>query len=202
MKQRHNVFLVAGALAAALQLAVPAPARAEQQLAAPIIVVIDVQRILRESLAAQSVRGQLEERRTTLRGEFAGLEEELRAAEQALARQQTVLSEEAFREKRQAYERQVAEAQKKFETSRRELDQAFQRALKEIQVGMLQAAEGIATEMDVDLVLPKSQVMFVNRDLDITDRVLKRLNEQLPTVTVVGAKGSAPTASKKRPPSQ
>ncbi len=201
MKQQYRVFLLAGAFGAALQLTIPAPAQAQQQLAAPIVVVIDVQRILRESLAAKSVRGQLEDRRTTLRDEFAGLENELRAAEQALARQQTVLSEEAFRDKRQAYERRVGEAQQKFETSRRALDQAFQQALREIQVGMLQVGEGLATEMNADLVLPKSQIIFVNQDLDITDHVLKRLNEQLPSVTVAEAGGPAPAPSA-QPPNQ
>jgi Skp family chaperone for outer membrane proteins len=199
MKQRYKLFLVGGAFAAALQCTVPAPVWAQQQLAAPVVVIIDIQRILRESLAAMSVRGQLEERRTTLRDEFAGLEEELRAAEQALTRQQTVLSDEAFREKRQAYERRVGEAQQKFDASRRELDEAFQQALKEIQVGMSQVAEGLAMEMDADLVLPKSQVMFVNADLDITDHVLKRLDKQLPAVTVAGAGGAAPAPSKQRP---
>jgi hypothetical protein len=53
--------------------------------------------------------------------------------------------------------------------------------------------------MDADLVLPKSQVMFVNADLDITDHVPKRLDKQLQAVTVAGAGGAAPAPSKQRP---
>lgn len=199
MKQRYAALSAAAVLLAAFQLASPPPAAAQQQLAAPIVVVIDVQRILRESLAAQSVRGQLEDRRTSLRGEFSGLEKDLRDAEQALARQKAVLSEEAFHAKRQQYERRVVEAQQKFEDSRRDLDQAFQQALKEIQVGMLQVAEGVAVEMDADLVLAKSQVMFVNTDLDITDQVITRLDKQLPSVKVPAPKASGPAPALQPP---
>jgi Skp family chaperone for outer membrane proteins len=177
-------MLLMGALVVTLGLMAPSIAWAQEQLKAPIVVIIDVQRILRESLSAQSVRTQIEGRRSTLRDEFAKLEEELRAAEQELARQRTVLSEEAFAEKREAYERRITEAQRMFDTSRRQLDESFQKALKEIQVAMFQVGEGLGTELNADLVLARSQVIFFNQDLDITDRVLERLNKQLPAVTL------------------
>ncbi len=197
MRQHCKALLLMGAVVVTLGLITPSPARTQEQLAAPIIVIIDVQRILRESLSAQSVRTQLEGRRATLRDEFAKLEDELRAAEQELARQRTVLSEEAFKEKRDAYEGRIAELQRMFDTSRRQLDQAFQKALKEIQVAMFQVAEGLGTELNADLVMARSQVIFFNQDLDITDRVLERLNKQLPAVTLLA--GDEPEPAPKAP---
>lgn len=161
------------------------------KLKPPVTAVIDIQRILKESTAAQSVRTQLEDRRGKLRDEFAKLETELRGAEQELERQRSVLSADAFDEKRQAYERRVADAQRKADSSRRQLDDAFQDALKQIQTAMLQVAEGVAQQMDLDLVLPRSQVIFVSQDLDITEPVLKGLNAKLPAVKLT--EGKVPT---------
>jgi len=179
-------FLIA-LMAAPFAAAAGAPAGGKK-LAPPLTAVIDIQRILRESTAAQSVRSQLDERRGKLRDEFAKLENELRSAEQELERQRSVLSADAFEEKRHAYERRVGDAQRKADTSRRQLDNAFQGALKQIQTAMLQVAEGVAQQMNLDLVLPRSQVIFVAQDLDITDPVLKGLNAKLPSVKLTEGK--------------
>ncbi len=189
IKQLTIVFLFALVTApfAAYAAGAPAPAPASK-LNPPITAVIDIQKILRESTAAQSVRTQLDERRGKLRDEFAKLENELRGAEQELERQRTVLSADAFDEKRQAYERRVGDAQRKADSSRRQLDDAFQEALKQIQTAMLEVAEGIAQQMSLDLVLPRSQVIFVSQDLDITEPVLKGLNAKLPSVKLTEGK--------------
>jgi len=193
MTIRQTFFALAGAGAIALQsmvlMAIPAHAQeqAAQEQAAqsgPIILVIDVQRILRESLAAKSVRSQLEARRNKLRKEFTKLEDELRTAERELVRQRTVLAPEAFQEKRQAYEKRVAAAQRMFDTSRRNLDRAFSTALKEIQTAIIRVGQVIAIEMNADLVMARSQVMFVNKNYDVTGPVLEQLNEKLPSVTL------------------
>ena len=178
------VLFFAAVLAApfAAKAAGAAPAPTQTKLAPPVTAVIDIQRILRESTAAQSVRKQLDARRGKLRDEFAKLENDLRAAEQELQRQRSVLSAEAFEEKRQAYARRVDEAQRKADISRRELDSAFQEALKQIQTAMLEVAQDVAQRMNLDLVLPRSQVIFVSQDMDITEPVLKGLNAKLASV--------------------
>lgn len=183
-----TVILFTAVLLAPLRAgAADAPAAAKK-LAPPLTAVIDIQKILRESTAAQSVRTQLDKRRGKLRDEFAKLENELRSAEQELERQRSVLSADAFEEKRQAYEQRVGDAQRKADMSRRKLDDAFQEALKQIQTAMLEVAEGVAQRMNLDLVLPRSQVIFVSQDLDITDPVLKGLNAKLPAVTLTEGK--------------
>ncbi|MGB8276049.1 MAG: OmpH family outer membrane protein [Alphaproteobacteria bacterium] len=191
MKKSWTTYALACLIAVMLLPLGAAPGRA-QKFPAPITAVIDIQKILRESTAAQSVRSQLDERRGKLRDEFAKLEDELRGAEQELARQRSVLSADAFEEKRQSYEKRVADAQRRADISRRQLDDAFQTALKEIQTAMLEVAEGVATQMNLDLVLPRSQVIFVNKDLDITDQILKGLNAKLPSVKLTAGQAGAP----------
>lgn len=156
---------------------------------APVTGIIDIQRISKESTAAQNVRAQVEERRGKLRDEFAKLENELRTAEQELERQRGVLSADAFDEKRLAYERRVTDAQRKADSSRRKLDDAFQEALRKIQGAMLDVAADVAQKMNLDLVLPRSQVIFWSEQLDITEPVLQGLNAKLPSVKL--GEGSA-----------
>jgi Skp family chaperone for outer membrane proteins len=177
-----------------LEFVVPGSASAQDPAGAPVIVVIDVQRILRESLSAQSLDTQLEARQVTLRDQFAKLEEELRAAEQELSRQRTVLEKGAFNEKRQAYEKRIGEAQRMFTTSRRQLQQAAQKARKEIEIAILQVAESLGAELNADLVFGRHQVIFFNQDLDITSHVLERLNKQLPAVKLSAPENLEPAA--------
>lgn len=149
---------------------------------APVTGIIDIQRISKESTAAQNVRAQVEERRGKLRDEFVKLENELRTAEQELERQRGVLSPDAFDEKRLAYERRVTDAQRKADSSRRQLDEAFQEALRKIQEAMLGVAADVAKKMNLDLVLQRAQVIFWSDELDITEPVLQGLNAKLPSV--------------------
>ncbi|MEE9140370.1 MAG: OmpH family outer membrane protein [Alphaproteobacteria bacterium] len=194
MKLKYKTLSLAIALAVGLEFMVPGSASAKDPAGAPVIVVIDVQRILRESLSAQSLDTQLEARQVTLRDQFAKLEEELRAAEQELSRQRTVLEKGAFNEKRQAYEKRIGEAQRMFTTSRRQLQQTAQKARKEIEVAILQIAEGLGAELNADLVLGRHQVIFFNQDLDITSHVLERLNKQLPAVKLSAPENLEPAA--------
>ena len=115
LKYLTSVFFAVLLFAPVLAHAADAP-----KIKPPVTAVIDIQRILKESTAAQTVRTQLEDRRGKLRDEFAKLETELRGAEQELERQRSVLSADAFDEKRQAYERRVADAQRKADSSRRQ----------------------------------------------------------------------------------
>ena len=185
------------------QVAQAAPkqaAPAAPKPAAPITGIIDIQRISKDSTAAQSVRAQVEERRGKLRDEFAKLENELRTAEQELERQRGVLSADAFDEKRLAYERRVTDAQRKADSSRRQLDDAFQEALRKIQTAMLEVAADVAQKMNLDLVLPRSQVIFWAQNLDITDPVLQGLNAKLPSVKL--GTGAEPGGEAAKPAAQ
>ena len=60
----------------------------------PRIGVVDLQRIMRESVAAQKVRAELEARQAQYREEIGAREDALRAQQQELERQRTILSPE------------------------------------------------------------------------------------------------------------
>ena len=158
-------------------------ARAEE-FTAPVLAIIDVQKILRESTAVKALTKVAEEQRSKYQIELRAKEEALRNADQELARQRTVLSAEAFAQKRNELEQQVAGLQRQVQERKRELDRVFANGMGQVQSELAEVAKEIAEENGIDLVLTKATVVIVKPKLDITNEALKRLNERLATVAL------------------
>ncbi len=176
-----------GAAALALSVlvcAVPPTATAQEERPL-VIVVVDFQRIVRESDAAATVREQIDELRTAYQGEFAAIEEQLRSAEAELTNQRPVLPDEEFLRRRREFEAQVTEAQRQAQYRRAELDGALDNAMNRIQSSLLDVIAEIAERQKANVVLNRSNVVMVDQELDFTTEVLEELNAVLPHVDVV-----------------
>ena len=93
-----------------------------------------------------------------------------------------MLSNEAFAEKRRAFEQEVAEVQRLVQERRRELDSMAAAALNEVKEALIEIVTSIAEERGFNLVLPSSEVLFFSRSLDLTEEVLAKLDARLPQV--------------------
>ncbi|HJS32749.1 MAG TPA: OmpH family outer membrane protein [Alphaproteobacteria bacterium] len=147
-------------------------------------VVVDILLVLRDSTAAQGIRGQFEKQRASFQAEIAKQEKDLRAADEELARQRAILTPEAFAQKRRELERKVGEAQQGAQGKRRNLDQAFNEAMQQVERKVFEVVAEIASERDYKLALHKAQVVVVQTSLEITPEVLRRVNQKLPNVAV------------------
>ncbi len=176
------VLAIVLALVAALTCPVT-DARA-QQLPTTVAAVIDYQRILREASAARSIRDQIEDRRKVYQDEISLEEKRLQEADQAFAKQRSLLTPEALAEKRREFENEVVEVQRLVQERRRELDRASALALNEVKKALIEIVTGIAEERGFNLVLPSSEVLFFARQLDLTEEVLTQLDARLPQVQV------------------
>jgi len=177
--------LVAGALLA-IALASGGPWREgqAQQLPTTVAAVIDYQRILRDAAAARSIREQIEGRRKAYQEEIGKEEQRLHEADKAFAKQRSLLTAEAFAEKRREFEREVAEVQRLVQERRRELDNASAQALNDVKTALIEVVTSIAEERGFNLVLPSSEVLFFARKIDLTEEVLAKLDARLPDVRV------------------
>jgi len=174
------------ALLLALALAgvgIPGAARA-QPLPAAVAAVIDYQRILRDAAAARSIRDQIEVRRKAYQEEISKEEQRLHEADKAFAKQRSVLTPEAFADKRREFEQEVAEVQRMVQERRRALDDASAIALNEVKKALIEVVTSIADERGFNLVLPSSEVLFFSRRIDLTEEVLAKLDAHLPDVRV------------------
>jgi outer membrane protein len=155
---------------------------AAQKLPTTVAAVIDYQRILRDAAAARSIREQIEARRKVYQEEISKEEQRLHEADKEFARQRSVLSPEAFAEKRREFEQDVAEVQRMVQERRRELDRMSAAALNEVKEALIEIVTSIAEERGFNLVLPSSEVLFFSRALDLTEEVLAKLDARLPEV--------------------
>ncbi len=177
-------LIVSFALAAPL-----APAQAQTPpAAAPApalnILVVDVQSLLQNSKSAKAVRQQIEQKRTEFQKEMSSQEGVLRQEHDTLQRQQSSLSAEAFNQKGREFQQKLNDFDKSMQSKRQILEKANSEALEKINESMLKIIADIAKERKANLVFLRSELVLFDQNFEVTDEVLQKLDEQLPTVAV------------------
>lgn len=157
---------------------------AQEKLPAAVAVVVDYARILRDSKAAKSIRDQIESRRKVFQDQIAKEEKRLFDADKELGKQRSVLSPEAFAEKRKAFEQDVMGVQRMAQDRRRQLDQVAAAALGNVRNSLIEVVSALADERSFNIVLPSSTVLLFSPKIDLTDEVMARLDKKLPSVKV------------------
>ncbi len=148
------------------------------------VAVIDVQKILVDASAVKNIRDQITTFGTQFEQEIEKERNEIRTANQELARQRTILSPEAFAEKRRKFEQRVVEVQRLVQQRQRELDKSRNEAMIVLNKAYTEIVWKIANELNLAVILRKSQTAYAIPTLDITKDVLTRLDKKLPTVKV------------------
>jgi Skp family chaperone for outer membrane proteins len=154
------------------------------KIPAPIIAIVDVQRILQESMAAKSVQKQLEAQRSKFQNEIEGEENDLRQAEQDLAKQRDKLAAQAYADEEQKLRQRFSTVENHVQTRRKVLDQSFTDSMNTVRKALLDVVDKVAHEHGANLVIVKQQALWTDQPLDITDEVLSRLDQKLPKVIV------------------
>lgn len=163
-------------------------ARAQQQApGGPItlkIGVIDIDQIRRDSTAVKDARDQIATYHNTIQAEIQKEENELREANQELARQRTLLTPESFNEERRKFEVRLVEVQRKVQERRQELDDIQNDVMRRMNEAMAEVVVEIAQEQGYGLILRLDQSVFAAQPLLITPIVLERLNKKLPSIKI------------------
>jgi len=189
-----------------------APVAAGPALVPPTIAVVDMQRVLVESAAGKSIQSQLDAERRKIRDQVTRMQDDLKNAQNQYIRTRSVMAPEAAKEQEQTLQRKQADAQRILQ----ERQEAFQRgegdAVNVVGDNMRDIVQQIAAERHIGMVVNKQAVIsMADKNMDITDDVVQRLNTKLPSVTVTipapGATASAeaPAASpaaEKAPPAK
>lgn len=154
---------------------------------APLIGIIDIQAVLRESLAVQSLSAKIESSREATQVGMEDREQALREADQELAQRRSSLTPEEYAEERSKLEAEGIALQREAQAQRRELDRIFSRGMSRVQQVLIQISQEIARENDLDLVLAKTTVILVRPEFDFTEVALRRLNARLTDVAIPDA---------------
>ncbi|PPR11608.1 MAG: hypothetical protein CFH41_00479 [Alphaproteobacteria bacterium MarineAlpha11_Bin1] len=170
-------------VAAALLLATSTNPLA-QATPAPSIGIVDIQKVMRESMASLSIRPTVDRMRKEFQKQVSSQEQRLRRSEQELSRQRAILAPETFAQKRRKFSAQAREAQVSVQRRRSTLERAFNNTKNEILKNLIVVAQQVATEKNLNFMIEKRFVLISATSLDVTDEIMKRLNERLPKVEI------------------
>jgi len=177
--------LIGLAMAAGLWAGLASTPLTAQEIAPPVIVIVDVQEILRDSLVAKNVQAQMTQRTDRYTKEVSDQENELRRTQDELERQRTVLSPDAFNAKMRDFQQRYDALDHGVQATRQALQQSYNDAMTKVENTALQIISDIAGERKANLVVTKAAVLFTAEGLDITQEVIRRLDEKLPSVPLV-----------------
>jgi Skp family chaperone for outer membrane proteins len=195
-------LVIAATWAAELPLALVQPVAA-QEVAAPVIITVDVQQILRDSLVAKDVQAQMDQRTERYTKEVTSQENDLQKTQDELEQERSKLSADDFNAKMRDFQAHYDALDNRVQVTRQALQQSYNDAMTKVENTALQIIADIAAERKANLVVTKAAVLFEAKDLDITQEVIKRLDDKLPKVDLappqIPANG-APAAAGSAPP--
>ena len=182
---RTWIIALAVAITAAVGgIAIPvhsAVAQAAQNV--PLVVgIVDVQKILANSLAGQSLEKAWSGKSKTLNAEIGKAEQELRARRQKLDQQRSSLPPADYQAQMVLLEKDVVAARESFSTKRKNLVQAKNKGLEQIFKTLYVVIDDVAKKKGLTLVLNRSLVVLTAENWDITAEVQKGLDAKLPKV--------------------
>ena len=155
-----------------------------QVMETPTVAVLDMQRIMRESSAAQDANRQITQYRDAYKAQIAKEEDALRQEDEQLRRQRTILSQEAFNQKRQEFQRKVTDVQRRVQDRRKALEESLVQVRRQIGSTVSKIVNDLANKKRFHIVIDRSQVMFVDGSVEITSDVITALNQTLATINV------------------
>jgi Skp family chaperone for outer membrane proteins len=163
----------------------PAPAAPPPAAAHALTVgIVDMALIQEQASAMKSIKEQMQKEDLSFKSEVEKREKDLRTADQELQQQRTLLSSDAFGERRRTFETQVSESQRYMAARKRQLDTGFSEGMRQVDVALNAVLREIANERGFSLILARQSTLLAEKALDITDEVKARLDKRLPRVAI------------------
>lgn len=172
----HTYFLVALFLA---MTCLTGAAQADTSIA-----VVDIDKLLSESSAAESIKSQVKTHSKKFESEMEAMETQLRDSFQKLKDDSKGLSKEDLQARGMEFEKKRNEAKTSLRKKLSELNKGSSAAMSKLSEAIFQVSANIAEEKGYDLIITRNNVIVGTKELDITDLVMERLNSTLKDVKV------------------
>ena len=181
--KRKIIALAAGVLSLTMAIGIHV-ALAQEKSGAANIAVVDVQFLMENSSATKTARAQIEKMQVTYRREIEGKLEEVTKAYQTLAQERSRLTEDAYQQRVQELRQKAASHQSQAEERLGKLDLGLRGGLQKIAAAIEGIVNDITKERKLSVVFPRSSIIGTPTVPDITQEVIKRLNQRIPTITI------------------
>ena len=148
------------------------------------MAVINIDAIRVNAKVAKDIRTQMSKYRKAFREDVEKEEQQIRTANDELAKQRPILSPAAFTEERKKFELRLIQVQRRVQERKQALDKSRSEAFKKVQDILNEIVNKVAKENNLTLIIRREAVVFWAPALDITKPVLEQIDKQLPSLKV------------------
>ena len=149
------------------------------KVSAETIVYIDMNKIMQVSKAGKSVTDQLNKTNENNIKKFTKIEADLKKDEKSLIAQRNVLSQEEFEKSLQNLKNKIDEYRKKRQKAIEEVTQKRIKASADFAQKIKPILAEYAKDKNIDMVIQKKNIIMGKTDLDITNQILKIVDQKI-----------------------
>ena len=146
------------------------------------IAVVDMQKIVGQSLAAVKVRDFIENKKQEFTTELKNEEEELKKLQEDLANQRSIMPPDEFTELEGNFRKRVEGLQQMVAERNQLLEEILSKSVQVIQLEAIKIITDIGKEKGLALTLDTSSVVIAANSINISNSVIELLNINLPEV--------------------
>ena len=146
------------------------------------IAVVDMQKIVGQSLAAVKVREFIENKKQEFSSELKNEEEELKKLQEDLANQRSIMPPDEFTELEGNFRKRVEGLQQMVAERNQLLEEILSKSVQVIQLEAIKIITDIGKEKGLALTLDTSSVVIAANSINISNSVIELLNINLPEV--------------------
>lgn len=148
------------------------------------IAVVDTNLVAEKATAVTKIREQVEKKAEEYQKDSSKKEEYFKKKYEDLEKQKATLSKEAYEKKNNDLGQEFNEAQKKVQETRSSLDKAYVDAMRSFDKVFTEVVQEEAKKAGAKAVLQKTQTIYVDETLDITNKVIEAVNKKQPSASV------------------
>lgn len=169
---RHALMLIAFVVSAGSPCA---GALAEDQVA-----IVDVQRVVNNSIAGKAAKSNLESQINKAKLKLAGLKNEFEKQKAELEKQSTILSGTALDQRREALAKKQVDFQRAYQDMQQELAKANDKEIGKVIKQVNEVVKELADKRGYAFVFEKDRqsILFASNRIDITEEVVSELDKR------------------------
>lgn len=205
-----KLFLTILALAAPLALAAGARAEQADKPAALVVAVVDGNKLTTSAKAMKAAQEEAEKLAKRFDADFTGEQKKLQAEYQQLEKDRLKITGQEYDQRLQRLNARFAEVRRTAQIRQEQMSRAVRLVQLQFRNEVVKVIQAMSVETGYTLVIEKSAILHSAATLDITDKVLERLDKAQIQVKfefppkaeaeTPGTPAPAPAAPEKKPP--
>lgn len=162
--------------------------QAQEKVPTASIAVVDVTRILIESNTWKNAKKEMEGSISAVQQDINVKRDALKVQAEELKRQQTILAPDVFQQKAKEIQRQQRTLQREAQDSNSKINDVLNQVRGRLRGVIVKLAATVASERKMNIGFDRSNVIFFDNGMDITDEVLKRFDASKTKVEITVGK--------------